>query len=75
MSRNKLRWRVADVLNRLPGMCWANLVSWALRSRPLTETRQDWMCRSDTASNGCCYCGKLRRDDDPALPDTEGTPA
>jgi hypothetical protein len=74
---DRLRWRVAYALNRIPGMCWANLVSWALRYRSLRETRQDWMCRSDTARNGCCYCGKVTGLDADAAPaaGTEGTPA
>jgi hypothetical protein len=55
-----LRWQLASHLNRLPGMCWANLVSWALRSISITETRQDWICRADFDANGCCYCTKLR---------------
>lgn len=62
----RLRWRTASVLNRLPGMCWANLVSWAMCSNTLRETRQDWMCRSDTADTGRCYCGRLN------LPADEG---
>lgn len=56
---SRARWKVAGILNRLPGMCWANLVSWVLYSKPLRETRQDWACRQDAASCGTCYCGKI----------------
>lgn len=61
---NRIRWRVAYSLNHLPGTCWANLVSWALGSRPLLsrdgdDARQDWMCRP-TEGCGACYCGKVR---------------
>ena len=62
--RNKWRWDLAALINRMPGTCWANLVSWALGSRPMLDlrngddVRQDWMCASDAARNGRCYCGK-----------------
>lgn len=65
--QNRVRWRIAYALNRLPCTCWANLVSWALHSRPLIDRfnggdiRQDAMCRRDTQDNGRCYCGKLPR--------------
>lgn len=61
--QNRVRWRAASALNRLPWMCWARLVDWALHRRPLLnrdgdDTRQDSMCR---AANECgrCYCGKI----------------
>jgi hypothetical protein len=59
-------------VNRLPGQCWANLVSWVLADR---RERREWYarerlpwrpidrwCRSDLDRVGCCYCGKLRKD-------------
>lgn len=60
----RLRWWIADQLNRLPGQCWADLVSWAL-SWPGGEKRPLWSpagdaCRQDAAECGTCYCGKLR---------------
>jgi hypothetical protein len=64
--RNRWRWMVASWINRLPRTCWANLVSWALGSRPLLDlrdgddARQDSICRFDLSANGTCYCGKLR---------------
>lgn len=63
--QNRVRWTVAHNLNRLPWTCWANLVSWALHSRPLVDRhgdgdiRQDSICRSDAANCGRCYCGKI----------------
>jgi hypothetical protein len=57
---SRIRWRIAGWLDRLPFMCWANLVSWALGSAPLSDTRQDSICRSDMERCGICYCGKLR---------------
>ena len=63
----KARWKIADVLNRLSGTCWANIVSWALGSRPLIafdgegDVRQDSLCRRDAARCGRCYCGKIAR--------------
>lgn len=59
------RWRIAYALNRLPGTCWANLVSWALGSGPLIDrygdgdVRADSTCRRDAEACGRCYCGKL----------------
>lgn len=60
----RLRWWIADQMNRLPGQCWADLVSWAL-SGPRGEKRKLWspagdICRSDATECGTCYCGKLR---------------
>lgn len=57
---DRARWRIADLLDRIPGLCWANLVSWVLRQRDIRDTRQDWMCREDADNCGRCWCGKLR---------------
>lgn len=60
LARNsRARWKVAWLLDRLPGMCWANLVSWVLYDERLRDTRQDWMCRQGVARCGTCYCGKV----------------
>jgi hypothetical protein len=72
--QNRVRWTAASWLDKVPGTCWANLVSWALHSRPLLDrhgdgdVRQDWMCRHDVARNGACYCHKLIA---PAQPEKE----
>jgi len=66
--QNRVRWTIAHHLNRLPRTCWANLVGWALHSRPLfdrhgeDDIRQDWICRRDAIECGRCYCGKLTAD-------------
>lgn len=57
----RLRWRIATVLNKLPNQCWANLVSWALGDRGYRPWQPiDSVCRKDVARQGACYCGKLR---------------
>lgn len=53
------RWKVAGLLNRLPGMCWSQLVDWVLGTVRLRETRQSDVCRSDAARCGTCYCGTI----------------
>ena len=57
-----IRWRIAYLLNRLPGQCWADLVEWVLYPRgrrgPWSPIRPG--CRADLARGRDCYCGKLR---------------
>lgn len=61
LVRSALRWRAAALLNRLPGQCWANLVSWALGDSGYRFWQPiDSVCRKDVARTGACYCGKLR---------------
>jgi hypothetical protein len=48
-------------MDRLPRTCWANLVSYALRSRRSPLQFQDDVCRADAARNGTCYCGGITR--------------
>lgn len=63
----RLKWRIATLANRLPGQCWADLVSWVLDSKrtrdPGLRARLPWRpirsCRTDLARTGACYCGKL----------------
>ncbi len=69
-----LRWRIASLIDKLPGQCWADLCGWAMRDR---RDRRDYpigpwspigqSCRNDLARVGSCYCGKLR-----ATPDEDG---
>lgn len=63
--RERLRWMIASQLNRLPGQCWADLVTWALGWTPRWPVSQPVSggCRVDMERNGCCYCGKLQRAD------------
>ncbi|GAA4681236.1 hypothetical protein Prum_052050 [Phytohabitans rumicis] len=69
----RLRWWIANLVNKLGGQCWADLVSWVLAER---AERREWyrrerlpwrpissVCREDLARTGCCYCGKLRDGD------------
>lgn len=70
-----LRWRIATLIDKLPGQCWADLCSWALHDRrddPGYRWASPWSpigpsCRNDLARVGSCYCGKLR-----ATPDEDG---
>jgi hypothetical protein len=67
------RWRVAQVMDKLPRQCWSSLVEWALRRheddpdtpwndlvRRMPLRRQDEWCRSDALRSGACYCAKVR---------------
>lgn len=62
--RYRVRYAIAEVVNRLPSQCWADLVMWVMRRG---ESKVPWMpsttCREDMLRTGCCYCGKLQ---DPA---------
>lgn len=66
----RLKWWLADKLNRLPGRCWSSLVDWAMHDyrddpdwrseiprAPITEG-----CRKDAERAGRCYCGKVGSD-------------
>lgn len=68
----RLKWRVAYLLDRLPGQCWADWVSWVYRDGRGWREERYWRayapwwpmgatCREDFARTGACYCGKLRR--------------
>ena len=67
------RWRVAQLMDNLPGQCWADTVDWAQRRHeddpdtplrdlarrlPLREINAG--CHDDKDRCGTCYCGKLR---------------
>ncbi len=67
------RWRVAQLMDELPGQCWSDLVEWALRRHeddpdtPWNDAvrRLPWRpitggCHEDKDRCGTCYCGKLR---------------
>lgn len=69
--KRRLRWRIAILLNRLPGQCWTDLASWALhdqkydpdfRSHYIPWRPINYICRQDAARTGACYCGKLGAD-------------
>lgn len=67
------RWRVAQIMDKLPRQCWSDLVEWALRRheddpdtpwndlvRRAPFRRQTDGCREDALRNGSCYCAKVR---------------
>ena len=67
----RLKWRIADLLNRLPGQCWSHHVDWALNEEPMRDTglrsALPWRpitegCRKDAEAAGRCYCGYLGSD-------------
>lgn len=66
----RLKWWLADKLNRLPGRCWSSLVDWAMhdyRDDPDWRSEVPWRpidegCRKDAEAAGRCYCGKLGSD-------------
>lgn len=58
--RDRIRWRIAILINRLPGQCWADLCDWALRYRSRPWSPMTRMCRDGVRECGSCYCGKLR---------------
>jgi hypothetical protein len=73
--KNRARWAIAHLLDRLPGQCWTELVWWATTpDRPIREAWSpiDGSCRSDARQCGRCYCNKLGATD-PLARDTRGT--
>lgn len=58
----RVRWKIARLADRLPGMCWADLVTWVVWREPksLSGCRVSHACQGDREANGICYCGKLR---------------
>lgn len=61
---DRIRWWLISQLGKLPGQCWADLVSWQIgwsyRRRGLPWSPNGG-CRRDIY-NWSCYCGKLRGD-------------
>lgn len=70
----RLRWRIATLVSRLPGQCWADLAGWVTRDRrddPDWRSSIPWRpvdddCRRGVSRFGACYCGKLRAKDEVA---------
>lgn len=67
----RLKWWVADLVNRLPGQCWADLVMWAMSDEPVRDTglraALPWRpigkrCIEDAQASGRCYCGTVGSD-------------
>ena len=66
------RWHLADLLNRSRRFCWADLVTWVMRThegeegyrlRDATNAPRRCGQGSDYERNGCCYCGKFMTDE------------
>lgn len=68
--RERMRWRVARLLNRLPSQCWTGLATWALGDGRWPWAPQGGVCREDADRCGACYCGKLRAEPAPNAPGT-----
>lgn len=60
----RLKWRIAELLNRLPNQCWTGNASWVLGDQRWPWRRIDAACREDAERVGFCYCGKLPRKGD-----------
>lgn len=62
----RVRWRAAWMLCRLPFTCNTNLICWAAWADREQVTQGRWrqgrMCHQDAERNGSCYCGKIGRD-------------
>lgn len=56
------RWRIARLIDRLPGQCWTDLVRWVTYGRRGPWSPQTDTCRTDAARNGRCLCGRLTTD-------------
>ncbi len=64
----RARWRIVELVDKLPGQCWTDLVMWAIDGpqecrrrggnplpwRPVTNS-----CRAFSPPNDRCYCGKI----------------
>lgn len=66
----RVKWRIAELLNLSRRQCWTDLVSWVLyrwKNDPDWRSLNPWSpigesCRRDAAACGRCYCGKLASD-------------
>lgn len=65
----RLRLRLAHALDRwCRASCWDLLVTWAFwpgRRGLWDALRGGRACRAEAARDGCCYCGKFRREATP----------
>jgi hypothetical protein len=73
-KRDGGRWRRAYAIDKLPGMCWSDLVDWAMQGRRprderirLRDCRVDDVCRGDFDVMESCYCGKVKRTGPPPI--------
>lgn len=54
--RERMRWRVAKLLNRHPRLCWSELGSWALYGGELRD--RTWTNDRCLDECGSCWCNK-----------------
>lgn len=68
--RDRLRYAIARLLDRLPGQCSTSIWQWANRSGPRTSpwSPNQLGCAQDAARNGHCRCGKLTTAADAPIP-------
>lgn len=69
----RLRWKIARLMDKLPGQCWTDLVCWVLYRRrfeggirevlPWRPVQPSCLQPADER----CYCGKLRAPDGPEV--------
>lgn len=59
----RLRWRIAELIGRLPGQCWAEVADWPLGRRRVPWAPSGAACRTSAAKCGACWCGKYRTPD------------
>lgn len=61
---SKLKWRIAEFLNKHTEMCWAQLVGWVLYGETkFFDGNNDFSsksCQRDRDETGSCYCGKYK---------------
>lgn len=57
---NRLRWHIANLVDRLPSQCWVDLWDWALRNRKGTPWQPINRTCIEDVNRDACYCGKLR---------------
>lgn len=59
--RDRLRYAIARLLDRLPGQCSTSIWQWANQATPraLPWSPNQLGCQLDAAKNGHCRCGKV----------------
>lgn len=71
--KEKLRFKIALLLDKRKDTCWTELVSWAMKLNPDNKLRDcippkiggsKWytgvrICRQEARQCGSCYCGKF----------------
>ena len=60
-KQGRIRWWIANQIDRLPGQCWTELAMYGLGYRRWPWSPISSTCRADAERCGACYCGKLKR--------------